>query len=76
MKGFQPYAWKLVLTGERGPDGVPYDSIECGPDAYENTQVREAIEKNARFAFSHMHPGAVIESERWYPLHDFGGGDE
>lgn len=76
MKGFEPYAWKLVLTGEREADGVPYTAIECGPDAYENAHVREAVEEQGRTAFAHMHPGAVVASVRWYPLHNFGGDDE
>lgn len=75
-EGFEPYAWRLVVTGMHGQDGIPYGSVECGPDAYQNISVRAAIEENARQTFAHQHPGVAIASVRWYPLHDFGSGDD
>lgn len=75
MEGFEPYAWQLAVTGERGPDGVPYSGYDVGYDAYETPEIREAMEKMARDAFSRMHPGTEIATVRWYPLYDFGSGD-
>lgn len=72
----EPYAWRFIISGERGPDGVPYTAFDTGPDAYETPEIREAMEKMTRQAFSHQHPGVGIASTRWYPLHDIGGDDE
>lgn len=76
MSGFEPYAWRLIVTGTRGPDGVPYTAVDTEPAAYESPEIRAAMEDMGRTVFLHQHPGAAVESVRWYPLHGFGCDDE
>lgn len=76
MEGFEPYAWRLVVTGTRGPDGVPYSASDVGTDAYQSPEIKAAMEDMGRTAFLSQHPGAAVETVRWYPLIDFGGDDE
>lgn len=73
MSGFEPYAWRLIVTGTRGPDGVPYTAVDTEPAAYESQEIRAAMEDMGRAAFLSQHPGAAVETVRWYPLIDFGG---
>jgi hypothetical protein len=69
-EGWEPYAWQLTVTGERGPDGVPYCGTTTGVDAYESPEIRAAIEDMAQKSFTHQYPGVWIASVRWYPLYE------
>jgi hypothetical protein len=38
---------RLVVTGTKRADGVPYTEITCGPDTYTMPEVRAVVETNA-----------------------------